>query len=86
VRFARRGNSICGLFSGEAPRGPAQPRQDIAFADLILRSFGAADKEPFTIRKDLGAKPLASPTLTSLAAATGTYALESRWADFLASI
>lgn len=37
------------------------------------------------MRKDLGAKPLASPTLTSLAAATGTYALESRRADFLAS-
>ena len=82
-RCARRGNSMCGLFSGEAPRGPAQPRQDIAFADLILRSFGAADKEPFTIRKDLRAKPLASPTLTSLAAATGTYALESLRADVL---
>lgn len=34
------------------------------------------------MRKDLGAKPLASPTLASLAAATGTYALESRQADF----
>lgn len=36
---------------------------------------------PVVLRKDLGAKPLASPMLTSLAAATGTYALESRRAD-----
>ena len=36
---------------------------------------------PAVLRKDLGAKPLASPTLTSLAAATGTYALDSRQAD-----
>ena len=30
---------------------------------------------PAVLRKDLGAKPLASPTFTSLAAATGTYTL-----------
>ena len=35
----------------------------------------ASDALAAVLRKDLGAKPLASPTFTSLAAATGTYTL-----------